>query len=134
MKISAVISKLASTIVGAQAALDFEAQRDALLWHQHIDDQTLADELKSIIRPLKGNLMRVSELSVNTELSLELRRSSDISVSASLFAEPVHSFYHRRYSETRSSSSRLELVCAAAPVHPPRQQTTQLSNDERTLK
>ena len=54
MNISAVISELASTIVGAQAALDLEAQRDVLLWHEHIDDQMLADELKSIIAPLKG--------------------------------------------------------------------------------
>ena len=134
MNISAVISELASTIVGAQAALDLEAQRDVLLWHEHIDDQMLADELKSIIAPLKGNLMRVSELSVKTELSLEVRRSSDISVGVSLFAKPVHSFYHRRYSATRSSSSRVELVCVAAPVQPLTEQTTQLTNDERTLK
>lgn len=123
MKISAVISELASTIVGAQAALDFEAQRDDLLWHEHIDEHALADELESIIRPLKGNLMRVSELSVKTDLSLEERRSSDISVGVSLLAKPVHSFYHRRYSESRSSRSQLELICVAAPVQPQTEQT-----------
>ena len=134
MKISAVITELASTIVGAQAALDLEAQRDDLLWHEHIDEQALADELESIIKPLKGNLMRVSELTVKTELSLEVHRSSDINVGVSLFAKPVHSFYNRRYSESRSSSSQVELVCVAAPVQPQTEQTTQLTNDERISK
>jgi hypothetical protein len=132
MKISDVITELASTIAGAQTDLDREAQRDALLWHDQFDRQKPPAELGSIFEPLKGNLMRISELSVKTELSLEQRKSHDINIGLSLFAQPVHSFYHSRFSETRTSSSQVEIVCVAAPVHPPTQQTTHLNNDERT--
>jgi hypothetical protein len=133
MKISDVITELASTIAGAQLDLDREAQRDALLWQGQFDRQKPAAELGSIIESLRGNLMRISGLSVKTELSLEQRKSRDINIGLSLFAQPVHSFYHSRFSETRTSSSYVEIDCVAAPVHPPTQQTTDLNNDERTL-
>ena len=132
MKISAVITELASTIAGAQIDLDREAQRDALLWRDHFDAQKSPAELDSIFESLKGNLMRISQVSVKSELSLEQRSSRDIDVGLSLFAQPVHSFYHSRFSATRTSSSQIEIICVAAPVQPPVKRIAQSNNDERT--
>lgn len=134
MKISAIITELASTIVGAQNDLDRHAQRDARLWHEHFDGQETPEGLDSIMESLKGNLMRVSEVTVQTGLSLEQRSNRDIDIGLSLFAQPVHSFYHSRFRETRTASSQFEMICVAAPVQPPEQQDTQLDIDERTEK
>jgi hypothetical protein len=134
MKISAVITELASTIVGAQKGLDRHAQRDSCLWHEHFDGQETPEWLDSIMESLKGNLMRVSEVTVQSELSLEQRSNRDIDIGLSVFAQPVHSFYHSRFRETRTACSQLEMVCIAAPVQPQEQQKTQLDIDERTKK
>lgn len=134
MKISAVITELASAIVGAQTDLDRHAQRDARLWHEHFDGQETPEGLDSIMESLKGNLMRVSEVAVQSELSLEQRSSRDIDIGLSVFAQPVHSFYHSRFRETRTACSQLEMVCVAVPVQPQEQQETQLDIDKRTEK
>jgi len=132
MKISAVITELASTIAGAQLDLDREAQRDARLWRDHFDAQKSPAELDSVFESLKGNLMRISEVSVKSELSLEQRSDRSIDIGLSLFAQPVHSFYHSRFSATRTSSSQVEIICVAAPVQPPVERIAQFNNDERT--
>lgn len=134
MKISAVITELVSTIVGAQEYLDRQAQRDACLWHGHFDGQEIPDGLNSIMESLKGNLMRVSGLTVKSGFSLEQRSSHDLDIGFSLLAEPVHSFYQSRFRETRTAFSQLEMVCVAAPVQPPEQRDAQLNIDERTEK
>ena len=134
MKISAVITELASTIVGAQIDLDRHAQRDARLWHEHFDGQEIPEGLESIMESLKGDLMRISEVTVKSEISLDQQSNRDIDIGLSLFAQPVHSFYHSRFRETRTTHSQLEMVCVAAPVQPPPQQDTQLNIDERTDK
>ena len=134
MKISAVITELASAIVGAQTDLDGHAQRDACLWHGHFDGQETPEGLDSIVESLKGNLMRVSEVTVKSELSLEQRSNRDIDIGLSVFAQPVHSFYHSRFRETRTACSQLEMFCNASPDQPQEQQKTQLDIDERTKK
>lgn len=132
MEISKIITRLASTITDAQHELDQELIRDVLLWNGLVTDQKLPDVLEPLLEPLMGNQMRVSELTVKMKLSLEQRKSRAVDIGLSLFAQPVHSFYQSRFSETRTSSSEVEIVCVAAPVHPPTQQTTDLNNDERT--
>lgn len=129
-----VIADLASAVTGAQQELDLATQRDALLWHEAVRGSNLPDELTAIIGPMMVNPMRISEVSIKTELNLDQRESRAFDAGLSLFARPVHSFYRSRFSATRTVNSRVEIVTVATRPRPSENESEPTTNDERTEK
>jgi len=121
-------------MAGAQQELDRAAQRDALLWHDAVRGSNLPDELTALIGPMMVNPMRISEVTIKTELNLEQRESRAFDAGLSLFARPVHSFYRSRFSETRTVNSQVEITTIAAQPEPTESESKSTTNDERTNK
>lgn len=107
------IKHLVGGISEAQVSLDEDAERDIRLWNEFAHRLSGSQTAQAFAEDVHVRPLRLSEYHIALDVTLAQSKERVGELGLNVFASPIHTFYRRRFSASRTATSQIEVVCKA---------------------